>query len=433
MTATTTARADQSPLTDLVVIGAGVIGLSIAHAAIERGMGVLIIDRTGPAAGASAGNASGFAFSGIHPLASPDTLFSAPKWLLDPLGPLSIPPRYALQIAPWMARFAKESLPGKVIASRKAQAALMLHSRTVLEPLMALTGTTDMLTKSGNIEVYETAQGFEGGLRKWELAAEYGFIGRPLVGAEAIAEVQPGLSPRITHAIATEDWWALADPKLYTLALAKALTGKGGRIETAEARALSVSPDGVTVQLADGTTLSARQAVVAAGAHSHRLTATLGDRIPLETERGYNTTLPPGAFDLRRHITFAEHGFVASPLSTGIRVGGAVELGGLDLPPNYARAKAMLKKAAGLMPGLKTEGGTEWMGFRPSLPDTLPAIGRATRAPNVIYAFGHGHLGLTQSAGTAGLVASLLTGTAPAIDLTPFAPNRFRGLGRAPL
>ena len=428
MTAATTASADHPPLTDLVVIGAGVIGLSIAHAAIARGLGVLVIDRTGPAAGASAGNASAFAFCGIEPLASPDTLFSAPKWLLDPLGPLSIPPRYALQIAPWMARFAKESLPTKVAASRKAQAALMVHSRNVLEPLMAMTGTSDMLSKSGEIEVYESARAFEAGMRQWDLAAGYGFTGRPLVGPDAIAEVQPGLSPRITHAIATEDWWALADPKLYTLALAKALADKGGRVETAEARALTASPDGVTIRLADGTVLAARQAVVAAGAHSHRLTATLGDRIPLETERGYNTTLPPGAFDLRRHITFAEHGFVAAPLSTGIRIGGAVELGGLDLPPNYARAKAMLRKAAGLMPGLKTEGGTEWMGFRPSLPDTLPAIGRATRTPNVIYAFGHGHLGLTQSAGTADLVADLLTGATPAIDLTPFAPHRFKGL-----
>lgn len=428
MTATTTASADQPSLTDLVVIGAGVIGLSIAHAALSRGMGVLVIDRTGPAAGASAGNAGGFAFSEIHPLASADTLMASPKWLLDPLGPLSLPLRYAPMMVPWMLRFAKASLPGRVAASTRAQAALMAHSQKALEPAMALTGTSDMLRKTGQMQVFESSRSFDAARRDCDEAGHYGYSFRPLVGADAIAEVQPGLSPRFTHGIATEDWWAIADPKLYTLALAKALTDKGGRIETAEARALTASPEGVTIQLADGTVLAARQAVVAAGAHSHRLAATLGDRIPLETERGYNTTLPPGAFDIRRHITFSEHGFVAAPLSTGIRIGGAVELGGLDLPPNYARSKAMLKKAAGFLPGLKTDGGTEWMGFRPSLPDTLPAIGRATRAPNVIYAFGHGHLGLTQSAGTADLVAALLTGAPPAIDLTPFAPNRFKGL-----
>ncbi|MCB1400502.1 MAG: FAD-binding oxidoreductase, partial [Rhodobacteraceae bacterium] len=115
----------------------------------------------------------------------------------------------------------------------------------------------------------------------------------------------------------------------------------------------------------------------------------------------------------------------ASKLTSGLRIGGAVELGGLDLPPNYARAGAMLEKAARFLPGLKTSGGTQWMGFRPSLPDTLPAIGPLPGRPDVICAFGHGHLGLTQSAGTAEIVADLLTGQTPAIDMAPFSPARF--------
>ena len=168
--------------------------------------------------------------------------------------------------------------------------------------------------------------------------------------------------------------------------------------------------------------------VVAAGAFSHRIARTLGERIPLETERGYNTTLPPGAFDLRTQVTFGGHGFVVSRLSTGIRVGGAVELGGLNLPPNFRRSDAMLKKAKAFLPALKTENGVQWMGFRPSLPDSLPAIGRARATPRVTYAFGHGHLGLTQSAGTARLVADLLTGRTPAIDLAAFSPQRFKRL-----
>ena len=165
--------------------------------------------------------------------------------------------------------------------------------------------------------------------------------------------------------------------------------------------------------------------MLAAGAHSHRLARTLGERIPLETERGYNTTLPPDALDLRTQVTFGGHGFVVTRLSTGIRVGGAVELGGLALPPNWRRAQAMLAKAKAFLPALRTEGGTQWMGLRPSLPDSLPAIGRAKATPRVIHAFGHGHLGLTQSAGTARLVADLLTGAAPVLDLSPFSPQRF--------
>jgi D-amino-acid dehydrogenase len=165
--------------------------------------------------------------------------------------------------------------------------------------------------------------------------------------------------------------------------------------------------------------------VLAAGAHSHLLARGLGDRIPLETERGYNTTLPGTAFDLRTQVTFGGHGFVVTRLTSGIRVGGAVELGGLNLPPNHRRSDAMLRKAQAFLPGLRVEGGQRWMGFRPSLPDSLPAIGAARATPRITYAFGHGHLGLTQCAGTARLVADLVTGRQPAIDLKPFSPYRF--------
>ncbi|WP_347311897.1 NAD(P)/FAD-dependent oxidoreductase [Defluviimonas sp. SAOS-178_SWC] len=416
-----------TPRPDVLVIGAGVIGLSVANAALARGLTAQVVDRTGPAAGASAGNAGGFAFPEIHPLASPDTLLNSPRWLLDPLGPLSIPPRYAAKIAPWMARFACASLPHKVAASTRAQAALMTLGRETLGPFMAATGTSGMLRKTGQLEVHESARAFDAALRQHDEARQFGFSYRPLVGADAIAEVQPGLSPRFSHATVTEDWWAIADPKLYVLALADAFRAKGGIIDTGDVRALAVENDGAVAQLGDGRAIPAGRIVLAAGAHSHRIARTIGDRIPLETERGYNTTLPPGAFDLRCHITFAAHGFVAAPLSTGIRIGGAVELGGLDLPPNYARSKAMLRKAQAFLPGLNADGGTEWMGFRPSLPDSLPAIGCAPSGPQVIYAFGHGHLGLTQSTATATLVADLLTGQAPSIDVGPFDPVRFRG------
>ncbi|MCB2130086.1 MAG: FAD-binding oxidoreductase [Rhodobacteraceae bacterium] len=412
--------------TDLIVIGAGVIGLSIANTALARGLSVTVIDRAGPAAGTSAGNAGGFAFCEIQPLASPGTLLKSPKWLVDPLGPLSVPLAYATKILPWMIRFARECTPARVRASVVAQAALMAQSRAALEDLMAQTGTLDMLRKTGQMSVFESARGFDAARRNWQDAGRHGYSHRPLIGADEIASAQPGLSPRFTHAILTDAWWAIADPKLYTLALGEAFLRDGGKIEIAEVAAIAPETGAATVRLTDGRTETARKVVLAAGAFSHRIAKSLGDRIPLEAERGYNTTLPPGAFDLRRHITFADHGFVAAPLATGIRIGGAVELGGIDLPPNYARSRAMLKRAAEFMPGLKTEGGTEWMGHRPSLPDTLPVIGPAPASRDVIYAFGHGHLGLTQSAGTARIVADLVTGAAPAIDLSPFSPNRFR-------
>jgi D-amino-acid dehydrogenase len=410
--------------TDVVVIGAGVVGLSIAIAAQMRGLTVTVIDREGPAAGASAGNAGAFAFTDILPLASPGILKKAPKWLLDPLGPLSIPPAYALKIAPWMFRFWRACQASRVAHATSAQTALMDLSKAELEPFLTATDTLSMLRKEGNLQVYESDAEFRASLPGWEAREEHGIEFRHMDAAE-MADIQPGIAPRFIRGTFTPGWFSIADPKFYTLALAENFRARGGVIQTAEVAALRPSNGGVEIVGTGGIVGEAGKVVLASGAFSHRIARSLGENIPLETERGYNTTLPSDALDLRTQVTFGGHGFVVTRLTSGIRVGGAVELGGLQLPPNYARSEAMLKKAKTFMPGLKTGGGTQWMGFRPSLPDSLPAIARAKATPNVVYAFGHGHLGLTQSAGTARLVAELLTGQTPAIDLASFSPARF--------
>ncbi|MGJ8546480.1 MAG: NAD(P)/FAD-dependent oxidoreductase [Sulfitobacter sp.] len=404
--------------TQVIVVGAGVVGLSVALALQARGMAVRVIDREGPAAGASAGNAGAFAFSEILPLASPRMIRQAPKWLLDPLGPLSVPPRYAARIAPWMWRFWKASWPAQLRASTKAQTALMRLSKAALAPHLAQAGLAHMLRCDGQLQVYEGAAEFQASLPGWQARAEEGIAFEHLSGAQ-IAEYQPGLAPCFTHATFTPDWSAISDPKDYVLAMAERFRAGGGAVEIA--RALGLVEGGVETSagVMRGTV------VLAAGAFSHQLARTAGVKIPLETERGYNTTLPGTAFDLERQVTFGGHGFVISKVGAGLRVGGAVEFGGLDLPPNFARADMILKKAARFMPGLKITGGTQWMGFRPSLPDSLPAIGALRGCADVFCAFGHGHLGLTQSAGTAQIIADMMTGVSPGIDTTPFDPARF--------
>lgn len=406
---------NQTPVT---VVGAGVVGLSIALALQARGLPVRVIDREGPAAGASAGNAGAFAFTEILPLASPRMIRQAPKWLLDPLGPLSVPPRYAGRIAPWMWRFWKASWPAQVRASTVAQTALMKLSQAALEPHLAMSGLAHMLRHDGQMQVYESEAEFRASLPGWQAREEAGSAFIHLKGDE-IAAYQPGLAPSFTHATFTPEWQSISDPRDYVLAMADRFRAGGGEITITRAERLVAGG----VETAAG--MMPGNVVLAAGAHSHHLARTAGVKIPLETERGYNTTLPAGAFDLKRQITFGGHGFVISKVGKGLRVGGAVELGGLDLPPNFARADAMLKKAKRFLPELDTSGGTQWMGFRPSLPDSLPAIGALPNRPDVFCAFGHGHLGLTQSAGTAAIIADLITGQDPGIDLTPFSPARF--------
>ncbi|WP_339630862.1 FAD-dependent oxidoreductase [uncultured Sneathiella sp.] len=410
---------------DVIVIGAGIIGITTAIELLLMGAKVTVLDREGVAAGASRGNAGAFAFSDAAPVASPGIMKKAPKWLFDPLGPLSVPLPYALKIAPWMYRFWRASRPDQVRAGTAALVALMTASRERLVPLMETTGTHNMLRQHGNLQLYESRKAFEENLPMWREREARGVKFTALTSPEEIAEHQPGIDRRFVGAIHTNDWYGISDPKDYTTALSTFFESRGGTIRIAEASALEAVSGGVSVVLSDGTRLSADQIVVAAGAWSHRLAKTLGDHIPLETERGYNTTLPVGAFDLKRQLSFEEHGFVVSPLSSGIRVGGAVELGGLNLPPNYRRADALLKKAKSFLPGLKTEGGTQWMGFRPSLPDSIPVIGPASATNRIIYAFGHGHLGLTQSAGTARIVANLVMGRENTVDLAPYRPQRF--------
>jgi D-amino-acid dehydrogenase len=411
---------------DVVVIGAGIVGLSAAFTLQQRGHRVLLLDRDGVAAQASRGNAGAYAFSDVLPMASPGILAQVPKWLLDPLGPLALRPGYLLPLLPWLWRFWRASRPAAFAASIQAQVALMQLAAPATLRLLDAAGVRHMLHTGGNLHLYESEAEWKASLPGWQLRAAHGIAFEHAHGAAAIAHWQPGLSPALVAATFVPAWHTITDPLLLCQAVAGAFESAGGQLRQAAVQALQPAVDHVVLQLADGRRVQAQRVVVACGAWSHHLAQTLGERIPLETERGYNTTLPPGAFDLQRQLTFPGHGFVLTPIGGGVRVGGAVELAGLQAPPNFKRADALLAKARRFLPGLKAAGGTQWMGFRPSLPDSLPAIGPARADARITYAFGHGHLGLTQSAATAEIVAALVAGQRPPLDLSPFNPQRFQ-------
>ena len=412
------------PDMDVAIVGAGIIGLATALKLLEAGRSVVLIDRKGIAEEASRGNAGAFAFSDILPLASSGVWRKLPRWLSDPLGPLSIPPAYLPRIMPWLVRFWRAGWSDRVAASIAAQSALMRLAAAEMQGLIESAGLSHMIRSDGVLELYESEAELRASEPGWQARTKEGIAFRHVRGTD-LAELQPGLSPRFVAGTFIPKWQTVSDPYDFAAAISAAVQQRGAKLMIADVAALTADPHGIGLHLADAQVLRAKKAVVAGGAWSRSLTTQLGDDIPLETERGYNTTLPPGSFDLKRQLTFGGHGFVVTPLASGIRIGGAVELGGLTLPPNFARADAMLRKAAMFLPDLKTSGGKQWMGFRPSLPDSLPVIGTSRRSPDIVYAFGHGHLGLTQSAATGCLVADLVTGRMPAIDLTPFSPQRF--------
>lgn len=410
---------------DVAIVGAGIVGLAVAATLQAEGRRVVLVDRRGPAEEASRGNAGAFAFSDILPLASPGMLRRAPRWLLDPLGPLSIPPAYLPQIAPWLVRFWRASRPDRVAASTRAQGEMMGLAASEMAALVARLDLGAHVRRDGSLQLYESEAEFTASAPGWAARETAGIPFEHVRGAR-LAELQPGLAKGFVAGTFVPGWQTVADPYDFALALFARLEEAGAKLVRAPVAVVTPHEGGVRLALENGTALAVRQAVIAAGAWSRPLAADLGDPVPLETERGYNTTLPPDAFPLRRQVIFGRHGFVVTPLSTGLRVGGAVELGGLDLPPNFARAEAMLAKAARFLPGLKVEGGRQWMGFRPSLPDSLPVIALSKTSPDIVYAFGHGHLGLTQSAATGRLVADMLARRRPTIDTDPFRAARFR-------
>ncbi|MBR7888167.1 FAD-dependent oxidoreductase [Marinomonas sp. A79] len=410
---------------DVIVIGAGIIGISTALRLQQEGKQVLVIDSKGVAAETSAGNAGAFAFADVIPLATPGIMRTAPKWLLDPLGPLSIRPAYAFKIMPWMLHFWRASWQDRYVAALTAQSTLMDFSKDALERQIQRVNGEALIRREGQLQLYEGEAEFTASLAGWQTRKEHGVVFELLDSVDAIAKIQPGIHPRFTHAGFTPEWKNVVHPKVWTEHLADYLHRAGGAMAIDTVQAIDIKTDSVKIQTSSNL-YTATKIVVAAGAWSKTLARSLGDSVPLDTERGYNTTLPAGAFELKTHITFSNHGFVVTKAGDGVRVGGAVELGGLSLAPNYQRADILLKKAKAFLPDLNMEGGTQWMGFRPSMPDSLPVISYASQSRRIVYAFGHGHLGLTQSAGTAELVAELINEQTPSIPMNAYGAQRFK-------
>ncbi|CAN7651624.1 NAD(P)/FAD-dependent oxidoreductase [Neorhizobium tomejilense] len=410
---------------DAVVIGSGIIGTMSAQYLLDDGRSVLIIERGEVARGASSGNAGILAFPEIIPIAAPGMMWKAPKWLLDPLGPLSLPPSYALNMVPWLWRLWRASARPAYERTVGVHARMMPMARSEMLQTVERAGLRAMIRQTGTLDLYDSEASLNAASDDWQAKRDAGFEFQR-VGRGEIDSLQPGLAPQFRHGIFTPSGLQVSDPLEFTQALFSNAMSRGASLRIGEAVRIEPINDGARVVLADGAVFDAKTVVLAGGAWSKKIVTGLGDHAPLETERGYNTTLPQGAFPLHRQLYFNDHGFVVTPLSSGIRVGGAVELGGLTLAPNYKRSEAMMKKAKNFLPELRTEGGRQWMGFRPSMPDCLPVISASTATPAIIYAFGHGHLGLTQSAATGRLVADIAARRKPAVDIEPYSITRFR-------
>ncbi|WP_311946020.1 NAD(P)/FAD-dependent oxidoreductase [Halomonas piscis] len=411
---------------DVVVVGAGLIGMTSALRLQQEGLRVLVVDRDEPGKGASFGNAGYLATELVDPLSTPQTLRKAPELLLDPHGPLALPPRYLPSLLPWLVRFALAARKPSVERSSQALAALNSRSLAAWQRCLGGIGAQDELIASGYMIVWEKESALEQARQHRVQLEKYG-IETELLDASAVQARDSGLSRHIHHALLFPNAHQVSDPYQVVQQLVEAFKSAGGGITREHVEQIEATHEGVKIRTSQRH-IEASRIVVATGAWSGKLAEQLGLQIPLESESGYHITIAGRTDALRQPIGSAERNVVMTPLQYGLRVVGFSELGGLALKPNPKRSRTLKHHASALLSDTcGVEQASDWMGFRPTLPDSLPVIGPHQQHPQVQFAFGHQHLGLTQAAITAELIADQLMDRTPAIDLTPFRPDRFKG------
>jgi D-amino-acid dehydrogenase len=407
--------------TEIAVIGAGVIGLTIALELVEAGHEVVLVDPGDPGMGASYGNAGTIATYAVSPVGTPAVLRSLPSLMFSRTSPLAIRHRALPSLMPWLLRFLRQSLPEP--AGRNAQAlSTLLHDAGARWDDLALrVAGAGILQRRGCLYLYETPTAFRAAEAEMAPRRDLG-VEVELVGPDRLAELEPGLPPGMGGAAFFPGATFLDDPGRMMGLIATSVIGKA-RLVRARADRLTRGPDGVVIE-GPGLHLHARRVIIAAGAHSRDLARQAGDRVPLDTERGYHVEwdMPEPLFS--RPTCPTSRGFYFCPMAGRLRVAGTVELGGLHLPPSPHRVQKLIEGARSFLPDLGAPD-RSWMGFRPSLPDSLPVIGPSRQGDEVLYAFGHGHLGVTLAPITAELIAGIIKGTPRHDILSRLGPDRF--------
>jgi len=410
----------------IAIIGSGIIGASTALALLDDRHAVTLLERNEPGSGASSGNAGVIVNGSCVPTAMPGIVMDALGMISQPLPPLSIKASYFPKALPWLVRFMLESRSSRVL-----QNAINLHALTcrATEGWRKLTDNTELthlLRESGWLKVYESSQSFADTTAARRLMDE---MNTPfeILDADEIQSLEPKLAPIFNHGIFQRDSLSITNPKRMVQAMVDLFVRRGGdyRQFNVEGIDISTTDKKVSIRNPQGAML-VDKVIIAAGAWSRKLAKQIGDDMPLESERGYHLMLPASSCDLlSRPVVNGDYSFVLSPMEEGLRMTSQVEIAGLEARPDYRRVRSLLPEVRRMLPEVEATEESVWLGFRPSLPDSLPVLGFASKTDKVLYAFGHQHLGMTLGPITAMILSDLLAGRESGMDLAPYRVDRF--------
>ncbi|KVX65105.1 NAD(P)/FAD-dependent oxidoreductase [Burkholderia stagnalis] len=411
---------------DTLVLGGGMIGVSVAVHLQQRGLSVALVDRKAPGNETSFGNAGLIQREGVYPYAFPRGFGTLLKYACNRSPDVRYHAAAMPKLAPFLYRYWRNSHPARHAAIARAYAPLIEHCVTEHRALIDAAGAGALLRDGGWFKVFRRAATRDAETRNAERwRAEYG-VTFDALDAAGLRDAEPFLSEELIGALRYTGSDSIRDPHALVTAYARHFERLGGRIVTGDALTLAHDPGhGWRVDTAEGP-LDAHAAVVALGPWSDLLCERLGYRLPLAVKRGYHMhyAAQPGA-RLNRPVLDADSGFLIAPMTRGIRLTTGAELGLRDTPATPAQLAAVEPVARRLFPLGARVDGVPWLGRRPCTPDMLPVIGAAPRHRDLWFAFGHAHHGFTLGPVTGRLVADLMMGTPPFVDPAPFRVERF--------